>query len=202
MRKQTLTTLGLLLLFVLLAVRGNAAPLLVSSSGTWGASAPTSLWTAPNATWTFSFLTESNPTITSSWSTGFNPPYSAFQYTLNGSAVATVPAAIAFNTYATLVVSFGSGTGFQLFGPPAFVGSTSAPTIVPGNYIAMAQPNTVSPYFEINSNFIQGLTGTVVTISPASVSVPEPSTLLSLSGAALGFVAWRRRRTRRDNNPA
>ena len=192
MRKHTLTTLSLVLLFLLVAVRGNAAPLLVSSSGAWGAAAPTSLWTAPGAVWTFSFLVESNPTITSSWSTGFNPPYSAFQYTLNGSSVATAPAAIAFNTNSTLVVSFGSGTGFQLFGPPAFFGPTSAPTIVPGSYIAMAQPNTVFPYFEINSNFIQDLTGTVVTIRPASVSVPESPTWAVMVGAILALYVRRR----------
>jgi len=77
------------LFVVVWAAQLKASPLFVSASGVWGPSVPNSTWTAPNAPWFFSFIVDSNPSVSSSFGTGFAPLYSSFLFTLNSSAVAT-----------------------------------------------------------------------------------------------------------------
>jgi hypothetical protein len=49
---------------------------------------PVSFFTAPNETWSISFLIDSNPTISSaSFAVSFAPAFSDFTYSLNGSPV-------------------------------------------------------------------------------------------------------------------
>src|ERR1039458_2317740 len=86
---------AVLILSALLPVSVSADMLLVSESGTWGSTVPTSTYTAPNASFSYSFLVDSNPSV-SSYETGlgFEAPFSSFTYTLAGNTVATTPVSI------------------------------------------------------------------------------------------------------------
>jgi hypothetical protein len=179
-------------------LRASAAPIEISASGVWVPSAPKSAWTAPGGTWAFSFVMDDQPALTDAWDTGFNPVFSSFEYRLAG-AVVSAPPVIAFNTPGSLVVSFGPVTGFQLFGPILFSGATTAPTIHTGSYVLAAQTNTVEPYFEIDSNIVQFLTGTVLHVDPAP-GVPEPAVLLLLAGPGAAGLLLRGRRQGRGQS--
>ncbi|MCX6602138.1 MAG: PEP-CTERM sorting domain-containing protein [Acidobacteria bacterium] len=163
-----------------------AVPYTVSSSGIFNGATPTTFFTAPNQTWSFSFLIDSNPVPVASFPTYANLPISSFVYRLNGNLVASSPSFASFETLNLVPGGFPGGftvgavqllTGQQLFS-----GTTASPTILPGVYNFT------------NSNIgLNPIIGGQVTISAA---VPEPASVgLSLLGlVGLGLL---RRRTRK-----
>jgi len=158
----------------------------VSSSGTYAVGTPTSSWTAAGDPWTFSFLVNTTPTI-SSFTTGtdFDLPFTNFVYTLNGSPVDVSVVDVEFFSSGDgglmNVCFFGctaSGTvtnGFEFFGPQAYSGPESAPTILSGTFPAP------SPDVEVDSTETPQADGTV------GIS-PEPSTA-GLGAAGLLILA-------------
>jgi hypothetical protein len=68
----------------------EAAPYRISGNGSWDATAPVTAYTAPQASWSFSFVVESplpaNPT----------GAFADFAYRLGGAAVAATPASVRF----------------------------------------------------------------------------------------------------------
>ena len=164
----------------------------------WGSTAPTSTWSAPNETWSYSFLIDSNPTPIS-YTTGqfFQAPFTDFTYYLNGVQVATTPSALYFyesnsSNSGLYQLDFGPQTSlqalFNLEGASAYTGPESSPTMVTGvyNLIPGAFPN--GSYF----NSVQGqvnLSGTV-SIEPT----PEPSSLVLLGTGLIGALEFLRRK--------
>jgi hypothetical protein len=166
-----------------------ASPLLVTAAGTYAGLTPVSFFTSPNATWSLSFLTDSNPTLSSaSFDVSFAPVFSDFTYSLNGSPVAITPTEIRFwagpaNTPFILSLGIcwnapcpaGTTEGMAFDTSQLYTGSELSPTIVPGVY-------PTSEFF-IDHGPSYGEPNTSVTIA----SVPEPSALLL---GAIGLVAF------------
>ena len=179
-----------------------AGQLMVSSGGQFSGSVSTTPYSAPNATWSFSFSVADTPSVSNPDGIGFDVPYTGFTYVLNGSTSFPTPARIRFFTFAAgglVSVNFVDDgnpddfptTGFVFDGAAAFTGTTSAPTIVPMVYTASSgtfYPNG-QPCNPAAS--CQDLTNTVVDIT----AVPEPGTLMILA-AACGLLGWMRQ-TRR-----
>ena len=157
----------------------HAGTLMVSGSGTWGPDAPTSTYTAPGDTWSFSFDVP-NPLDANPTSMATN-----FQYVLNGSPVSTTLSSVEFFASpdgGLFDVNFTDGNSLNLYGAQVF--STSDLSLIPGVYSANIDINSfVGPPAGIGSG--------TVTI------VPEPSSIVSaglglLAVAGLAFrTAWR-----------
>jgi hypothetical protein len=158
-------------------------PEAISASGTFGSVAPFGAYTAPNLSWSFSFLIDSNPVPIGSTSGGARLPISAFEYRLGGSLVAVSPT---FADFYTPIVGNPRG-GFNISSMPLdfqgaalFSGSPGSPTIQPGTYTG------------------ELLVGRVFVPAAVTISseVPEPGSVgLCLIGlVGLGLL---RRRTRR-----
>lgn len=164
----------------------SADPLLVSQSGTWGASAPTTTWSAPSTSWSFSFVIDSSPLVSSFDTTRFIAPISDFTYVLGGASVATTPDHVTWYTSASsgLIDVVFAGATFVDLGSQAFSGSTDAPTILPGTYAL-----NEGSHFSSAEEQDQPLTGDLVI-----TAVPEPSTLSFLLIATGCAAAFRRRR--------
>jgi hypothetical protein len=173
---------------LLVPVHAIGAPILIHASGVWNGAAPVSEWTAPGATWSFRFTTDDHPELEDVWDTGFNPVFRDFAYRLDGVLAPAAPV-IALSSDASLVVSFGGGSAFQLFGPALFAGPPTAPAIRPGAYVLIGQPNTVEPYFELRGEYVQSFTGTILHVDP--VAVPEPGTI-GLMGISMATLYFRR----------
>jgi len=199
----------LLILFPLIASSLSAAILGISSSGSFPFFAPNSLVSAPNGTWAFSFVVDSQPAV-SNVAPGqqFDVPFSSFTYMLNGAAVAVHVAEISFFNAANQgffnlcfnapCVNFNPVDGFDFFndspGGQLYTGLETAPTILTGLF----RPNDI--LLALNGSFVgvQQLSGGLPASNPALVSiavVPEPSTLLLLT-AGLAILTWLRRGTR------
>jgi PEP-CTERM motif len=152
---------------------GNAAAgtVFFSGSGTWGASAPVTPYSAPDESWSFSFDLP-NPIAS-------NPTTQAtdFVYDLNGSPVSTPLQSIIFFTSGLFNLIFSDGVAVSFYG--ADVGSSL--TLIPGTYPAKSAIYDGAP---VGS-------GTVTL-----TAVPEPSTwaMMTLGFAGLGFAAFRTRR--------
>jgi hypothetical protein len=154
-----------------------ASPLLVTATGTYDSQTPVSFFTAPNETWSVSFLMDSNPTISSaSFAVYFSPAFSDFTYSLNGSPVAITPNQITFwsvpaNTPFILSLSIcwnslcpgGTTEGMAFDTSQLYTGSELSPSIVPGVY-------ATSEFF-IDHGPSYGEPNTSLTIA----SAPEPS---------------------------
>ena len=172
---------AVLILSALLPVSVSADMLLVSESGTWGSTVPTSTYTAPNASFSYSFLVDSNPSV-SSYETGlgFEAPFSSFTYTLAGNTVATTPVSIGwysenepgspYNPGGLFNLDF-SDAIFVITGAQAYLGPESAPTILTGVY-----PLSGTAYLALSTPLADVPISGDVVIS----SVPEPSSLLLL----------------------
>lgn len=165
-----------------------ADTLLVSASGTYSSSTPVSFFTAPDATWSLSFVIQNNPSVSNaSFGAGFSPSFTDFSYSLNGSPLAITPDDVRFwhvpvNTPFILGLSIcwnsscvgGTDEGIAFDTSQLYSGSELSPAIVPGVY-------ATSEFF-IDDGPSFGEPNTVLTISP------EPSTLL-LSAMGLGILA-------------
>ena len=166
----------------------------VSESGVWGATAPTTTWSAPNASWSYSFVVNTNPVV-SNYSLGnnFTAAFSNFTYTLNGSPVATTPASIVWYSSALsglFNINFSTASFFQIFGSQAYSGPENSPTILRGTY-----PINAGSFFRSSGNADQPLSGSV-TISGNPNPVPALSQLglIALAVTLLALGAWQLRR--------
>jgi hypothetical protein len=165
-------------LAAVIGVAGDAAAgtVFFSGSGTWGDSAPSTPYSAPDESWSFSFDLP-NPIAS-------NPTFQAtdFVYDLNGSPVSTPLSSVKFFPVANaglFDLNFSDGGVVSFYG--ADVGSSL--TLIPGTYPATSGLNDLFP--AVGS-------GTVTL-----TAVPEPSiwAMMTLGFACLGFAAFRVRRT-------
>ena len=168
--------------------------LLVQDSGTWGSTAPTTTWSAASESWSFSFEVNSNPTPAANTpGVGFEiSPVSDFTYMLNGSPVATTPTDVLFfNTVGSdgglMEIDF-SGAVFNFFGPQAYSGPESSPTINAGVYLIGAKSDfdSTSPAADLP------LSGDV-TITDITTT-PEPSSLILFGTGLMGALEMLRRK--------
>lgn len=155
---------------------------LFSGSGTWNATAPSSLESAPDATWSFSFDLPQNY--------GANPTTSTtnFQYFLNGSQVKLGLASVQFYSAADqggLDLNLKNGDVVNLYGQD--FGSGGSP--FPGTYATAIDSNS--------SNFPTGTGSGSLSITPVVASVPEPGVGAVLATSLLGLGWMRRRRIER-----
>src|SRR5262249_39638410 len=116
MEKVFLATLALTLIAQPAADAGAVA---VSGFGTWGPDAPTSIYTAPGESWSFSFdlpdPLDANPASMAAH----------FQYFLDGSAVTTTLTSVEFfpaDQGGLFDLNFADGNSLNLYGAPAYSG--------------------------------------------------------------------------------
>lgn len=183
-------------------VAAQAAPMTVSSSGTYDASAPTSFFTAPSATWSFSFTVDDQPvplpapfTETLFFTT---VPFSNFSFLLGGVAILTPASYVAFYNVANgggMDVGFGDlydplaeTFALSFYGSQMYSGDEFTPTILAGIYSPSGGTSGTGFDIVLNSSG-RGQPGADVVIS----AVPAPSALL-LCVTTLGLLAAGRRR--------
>jgi len=86
------------LLILAMTVRASASLLLYSESGTWGPDVTPNQFVKPNTSWSFSFLSETDPLLMNINKSGdnwnFDIPFTAFRYDLGGVPVIANPIAI------------------------------------------------------------------------------------------------------------
>jgi hypothetical protein len=172
---------ALIAIFAAVTPAATASTLLiVSATGTYDQFTPSSFFTAPNGTWSLSFVTESNPPLSNA-SPGafFSPVFSSFTYSLNGASLAITPDDISFwnvpgNQPFILSLSVcwnslcagGTSDGIAFDTNQLYTGSELSPTIVPGVY-------HTSEFFIVHgSSYTEP--NTTLTIA----ATPEPSVLL------------------------
>jgi len=190
-RSSAALMFGILVLFVFVfcGVPAHADTIMYTDSGTFSTTTASSGFTGPGETWAFSFQADSNPTVFDFGMGGFNFTFSDFSYLLNGLPVAITPTfirffsptngggfAICFN--GTTAATCADGLGTTGFGPAMYQGSTSAPTLIPGQFTFTGPFNFA---FVVNSNLYFQADTTV-----QATNVPEPSTLIML---VMGFLA-------------
>lgn len=180
--------LGLAAALLLGTLSASADTLTVSESGVWDASVPTTTWSAPNESWSFSFLISSIPVVsnvTQNIHGGyFDGAYSNFTYTLNGSPVSTsLPEITWFSTgYGGLFNVNFAGASFEPEGDQAFTGSETSPTIVSGTY----DLGLYSGVFL--GEALLPLTGDAVIADQSASPTPEPSSFFLLGTGLVGLT--------------
>ena len=186
-------TLRMLGLGALLAAVASAVPITYSGSGTFTAVTTTTTLTAPNATFAFSFVIDSSPTVTNNDGFSFRPAFSQISYILNGSAV-VLPNGHHYSVY--FYESF-VGMFFldaidgvlEFDGPQMFSGPMSAPTMLPGSF--------TSTDFLAGYIYAPITHETNITVTAVAAAAPEPATFAPIALGLLGILA--RCRYRRSN---
>jgi hypothetical protein len=127
-------------LFGLTLASAAAGPLTFSTSGTFSASTPASLYFQPNAAWSFSLTVASNPVVISSFpNVDTELTISNVMYSLNGSPV-SVPGFRLFlyplgsTTSGMFDVCMEGGCNYQISatGPQLYSGTEVSPTVLSG----------------------------------------------------------------------
>ncbi len=178
----------------------SAGPLLVKTSGVFSDSTPTSFFTAPDAPWAFSFITESNQFDPGGRILAFTDTFTSFSYTLNDIPLNLTPVSISFFTASNgglfdicLAPSCPGGfpaAGLVFSGPQAFSGPTREPTILTGTYqttsVSVTLPSPDIPQFSIA--YPQSNTTVYIT------DIPEPVTWLMFGCGLLAVLTYCRAR--------
>jgi hypothetical protein len=185
----------LLTVFALCWMPAYAGTITYTDSGTFTSATPSTDFSGPSQTWSFSFQADANPVVSDVGNGGFDFAFSNFQYFLNGSADAITPTAIRFfslNNGGGFFICFdvacgggvfpdGLGTGFGL--PQFYTGPNSAPTLLPGPFASLSFSLTVN-----SVSFAQPNTTLQAVLSP------EPSTLGMLAAGVCALAGLRRYR--------
>ncbi|WZO99615.1 PEP-CTERM sorting domain-containing protein [Isosphaeraceae bacterium EP7] len=167
------------MLFAQTAARADLVT--ISGSGTWGADAPVSDYSAPGSLWSFSFDVpdplDANPT-----STAFN-----FQYFLDGSLVNTTLSSVEFfplEPGGLFDLNFDDGNTLNFYGDQVY--TDPGLSLIPGTYAAIIDINSFA-------GLPNGSGSGTVTI--ATTVVPEPSSIVSGGLGLLALAFWRLRRS-------
>jgi hypothetical protein len=200
-RSRRLLSPGALLVTLALVSAGSlsASAITISANGTFTALTGNSTFSAPNETWAFSFVVDSQPAVSSVNSGNyFDVSFSDFQYSLDGSSVAITPVDIrffndsqfgGFNLCFTTACSFfnSPADGIEIEGPQMYQGSESAPTMLTGAFTSQFLDVFVDSDEYAQRRF---------QIVSATSSTPEPSTILPLTALLLLALVSRRLRPR------
>jgi len=145
-------------------VGANGGTIQITGSGTWGASAPTTVYSAPNESWSFSFDVpdplDANPTsmVTNA------------SYLLDGAPISRTITAVQFYTPSSLGMfnlNFGYVGFVAVFGPQMY--NTTNLNLIPGEYVVTTGVN-------FQDRVVATGTGNV---NVGANSVPEPSSIVS-----------------------
>ena len=194
-------TLGLVAAMAFGALSASADTLLVSENGVWGADAPTTTWSAPGQSWSYSFLTSSTPAVSNVIVNYYGQPgvscfdgaFSDFTYTLNGDSVSVVPSELTwfsagFGGLLNLNFTGPMDASLEFSGAQAYSGPESAPTIIPGVYELNSPASMVFFWSPTTNTTYQYLSGNLVIEDESVPPVPEPSCFLLLGTGLIGLA--------------
>lgn len=179
---------SLLILTVLAGSAAFAGPLLFTLSGTYGPSAVTAAYVAPNEPFTLSFEIQ-NPPVANASLTIFEVAAFDVVYTLNGVPIPVTNGTAGFakqNNFFFCLDLLCDAEIITAGTAPAFTGTLFTPTLVPGIY---PQTQVFSRTDFVGDNGSQ----TVSSIDVQQVSTtPEPATVPLAAGAFVGLFVGRK----------
>jgi hypothetical protein len=115
--------------------------------------APVSGFSAPNATWSVSFLFNANPPQFPDPGFSFAANFSNADIRINGASILLVPTLVGVNNAGNsggmdifFADTANGSNAIEFFGPQVFTGSELAPTIVPGVYMTSATGPSITGF--------------------------------------------------------